>query len=275
MYSNDCMTFVDLFRFKEYRDYLRVEFSGTGENRGRRALLSKRLKCQTSFLSQVLTDRSHLSLEHAIQTSEFLNHNASEKRYFMLLVQKSKAGSKTLLNYFDEEISKIHQERESIQERINVKTELNLEDQMKYYSTWHYSALHILAALPTLNSVDGMCTRLKLEPALVKNALQFLEESGFVRKKDGAYQIGPTRIHLPKGAPMLPRHHANWRMKAIESVDEEKAGDLHYSGILGISKKDAKVFKERLLQLLQEFEPILLESKEEVPIVLLMDLFTL
>ena len=267
------MAATDLFQYKDYREYLKLEFSGTGENRGRRALLSVFLKCQISFISQILTDRAHLSLEYAIRTSEFLNHTEIEKKYFMLLVQKGKAGSRELEAFFEGELQKIIKSGEEIKERINIKTHLTDEDQMRYYSAWYYSAIHILSALPGLNTADAMAGRLKLELSLVKNTLQFLEERGFVVNQGGGYRIGSTRIHLSKESPMLPRHHANWRMKAIEATDHEKNQDLHYSAILGISKKDQKRFKEKLLQLLQEFEPIIRDSKEEIPVVLLMDLF--
>ena len=269
------MSVIDLFHFKDYREYLRVEFAGTGKNRGRRATLSEYLRCQTSFLSQVFTDRAHLSLEHALQTAAFLNLSELEKKYFMLLVQKGKAGSKDLASYFEEEILRIQNDRENIKERININTKLSAEDQMKYYSTWYYSAIHVLCALPNLNHSEAIAIKLKLEPAIVKESLQFLEERGFVLRKGGTYQIGATRIHLPKGSSMLPRHHSNWRIKAIEAVDHEKSNDLHYSAILGISKRDTKLFKEKLLQLLQEFETIITDSTAEVPIVLIMDLFGL
>jgi uncharacterized protein (TIGR02147 family) len=266
---------TDLFSHLSYREYLKKEFAGTGEQRGRRSLLAKHLNCQTSFLSQILTDRAHLSLEHAIRTSEFLQHTEAEKNYFMLLVQKGKAGSKDLERFFEIQLEQIRTQRENIKERINVKTELSAEDQMRYYSSWYYAAIHILCALPKLNTVDAISKKLRLDLAIIKNALDFLENRGFVQRKDGAYTIGSARIHLAKGSPMLPRHHSNWRMKAIESVDVEKQNDLHYSALLGIAKKDVPIFKEKLLALIQEFEPIIKESREEVPVVLLMDLFEL
>ncbi len=262
-----------IYDFLDYRDYLRKEFSGTGEGRGRRSHLAQFLNCQTSFLSQVLTDRAHLSLEHAIKTSDFLKHNEDEMKFFMLLVQKGKAGTKELEHYFESETNSILKNREEIKERVKVRTKLNNEDQMKYYSSWHYLAAHILSAIPGLNTLDQISRRLKIELKTVKEAMEFLENRGFVKSTAGHYSIGLTRLHLPKGAAMLPRHHSNWRIKAIESFDFEKPNDLHYSVVLGISKKDQKIFKEKLLKLLEEFEPVIQSSKEELPVVLLMDLF--
>ncbi len=269
------MDFIDLFQYTDYRSYLRKEFAGTGERRGRRTLLAKKLRCQTSFLSLVFTDRAHLSLEHSLGTTDFLGHRESEKRYFMLLVQKGKAGSRELERFFDEQLEQIRTQRENIKERIGIKTELSTEDQMKYYSSWFYSAIHILSALPEHNSIEMISKTLKLEISVVKTALEFLEERGFVTRKNGALNIGARRIHLPKDSAMLPRHHSNWRMKAIEAVDHEKKDDLHYSAVLGISRKDLKILKEKILELLQTFEPVIQNSKEEIPVIFLADLFEL
>jgi uncharacterized protein (TIGR02147 family) len=265
----------EIFQFRNYRDYLKKEFAGTGENRGRRSFLARHLDCQTSFISQVLTERAHFSLEHAIQVSVFLNHTPLERKYFMLLVHADRSGSSTLKAHFEEEIVQIRKKRNEVKERINVRTQLSAEDQMTYYSAWHYSAIHILCALPDFRSVEAFSVRLKLDIPVVKRTLQFLEERGFVRKNSTGYEIGSTRIHLSNGSPMLPRHHANWRMKAIERVDNQKSHELHYSAVLGISRKDVKALKDRLLQLLEDFEPVIERSKEEEPIAFLMDLFTL
>lgn len=264
---------LSVFDFKDYRAFLKKEFAGKGAGRGKRANLANFLGCQTSFLSQVLTDRAHLSLEHAIKTSEFFQHSEEEKTYFMFLVQKAKAGSKSLESFFDTKILQIQKQRDQVRERIKIRTKLSAEDQMRYYSSWFYSAIHILCALPDFNTTEKISQKLKLDIGLIKEALGFLESKGFVQLSKGTYSIGAKRIHLSQGSPMLPRHHSNWRMKAIESVDQEKSSDLHYSAVLGIAKADVKVFKEKILKLLEELEPIVSDSKEEIPVVILMDLF--
>lgn len=243
--------------------------------RGRRTQWAQTLRCQTSFVSQVLTERAHLSLEHAVKTAQFLNHNSIERDYFMLLVQKGRSGSVELSGYFDSQMRKILKDREQIKSRIQVQQTLSEADQMKYYSTWHYSAAHVLSALPGLNTLEAMSRRLMLAPKKTKQILEFLEERKFVQKDKGEYKIGSARIHLENGSPMLPRHHANWRMKAIDAIDSENEKDLHYSAVLGISKKDQEKFKEKLLKLLEEFEPMIRDSKEEVPVIMNLDLFEL
>ncbi len=72
---------------------------------------------------------------------------------------------------------------------------------------------------------------------------------------------------------MLPRHHANWRMKAMMALDHEKKDELHYTAVLGISKKDYSLFREKMMNLLSDFEPVITKSPEEIQVVMLLDLF--
>lgn len=265
-----------MLEHSNYRDYLRAEFPGSGPSRGRRLAWASALQCQTSFVSQVLTDRAHLSLEHAIRTSDFLSLSQLEKKYFMALVARDRAGSHELEQHWAEEIQDLRGRLSQIQERIGIKSQVSAEDQQIYYSHWAYSAIHILSALPQFQTLDQVCERLRLPRRLAQETLRFLVRKGFVfQDRSGALSIGATRIHLPKGAAMLPRHHENWRMKAQDLLHLEGMNDLHYTGVLGISKSDQIRFKERLLKLLEEFEPMIRDSKEEIPVVLLLDLFEL
>lgn len=264
---------MQVFEFNDYRLYLKNAFSGSGAGRGKRGPLAASLNCQPSFLTQVFMERAHLSLEHAISVCDYLKFDESESQYFMLLVQKAKAGSKKLENYFEQKLKKIIQKRNSIDTRIRIQTVLSVEDQMIYYSVWYYSAIHILCSLPNIKTAEDISEYLKLDLILIKEAMRFLEEKGFIKQDKGNYEIGSRRIHLKKGSSMLPRHHANWRMKAIASLDNEKKDELHYTAVLGIAKKDHILFREKMLQLLEEFEPIIEKSPEEVQVVMLIDLF--
>jgi uncharacterized protein (TIGR02147 family) len=266
---------IDIFSYDHYQLYLSQEFSGTGPKRGRRTELAKYLGCQTSYLSLVFTERGHFSLEHALKTSEFLGHTSQEKKYFMLMVQKDRAGSTDLKQFYQTELQQLSVKRNEVKERINIHTKLTIADETIYYSVWFHSAIHVLCAFSEFDTAEKIANRLKLDLRTVKNSLAFLMKRGFIKKNGISYGMGSTRIHLASGSPMLPRHHANWRVRAINSVDREKHADLHYSGILGISKKDVVRLKDKLLLLLQEFEPILKNSTIEEPVVLLLDLFSL
>jgi uncharacterized protein (TIGR02147 family) len=263
----------DLFDYKDYRAYLRNSLPVSGEGRGARAKLAAHLHCQTSFISQVFNDRVHLSLEQAILVSDFLRHSEDEKKFFMLLVHKDRAGTLPLITHYQKEIELILHSREIIKNRIKIETQLQPEDQEVYYSSWHYLAIHILSALPRFKNAHDIAQRLRLPKALVDRCLKFLLERGFVKEFGGALGIGKTRIHLDRHSPLFPRHHSSWRMRSIQAVDEEDRDNLFYSGVIGIAAADYQKLKEILLRAIENTEEIIRDSKEDEAYCIGIDLF--
>lgn len=270
---------MNLFEFKHYTDYLRALFDAPDAEKGMRSRLADALGCQTSFVSQVLSGRLHFSLEHALQIALFLNLNRDETEYFILLVQKAKAGTQNLQKYFENQLANhlaiTLKKRELVKERIGIQGELSEKDQTLYYSAWWYMAIHIFVALPGLNTKKALIQRLNLPVKNIESALKFLTRCGLIFEKKGIYQIGKTRIHLGTDSPLLSRHHVNWRIKAIEAAERVQSQDLQYSALLGISKVDAQKIKTLMLDLIQKSEPMIARSKEEAPYVMLMDFFEL
>ncbi len=264
---------ASVFEHSEYRVFLKNVLTPEDGGRGARSRLAQALGCQSSFISQVLSGKTHLSLEHALKAARHLALGEGEERYFLLLVQKAKAGSVELERYFEKQLKEIQRDRQDIQRRIRVQSDLKGEDQMTYYSAWYYLAIHVLIAFPEFGSKAAIAKRLRLSPALVGRVLDFLVSRGLAVEKGGAYRIGTSRIHLPRGSAMLPRHHSNWRMKAIEAVDEESENDLHFSGVIGLSRKDALRLKAMMLTLVEQTEHLLKETREEAPYCVLLDLF--
>lgn len=215
----------------------------------------------------------HLSLEHALETSRFLKHTADEERYFMLLVERGKSGSKNLEAYFDKQLEAIRTQQASIQERIRVENDLSLEHQVTYYGSWHVLATHILLSIPGFDTRDKIGAHFKLPVDQVASTLDFLCKSGLAREVGGKYFIQNTRTHLAKGSPLLPRHHANWRIKAIQAIDHEREDDLHYSGAFTLSKKDFLRLRGLLLSFIETSEPLIQQSKEETLCCINLDLF--
>lgn len=263
-----------VFEYADYKAYLGDRLATSGAGRGLRSKLALHLNCQTAFISQVLKGHTHFSLEHAMQINGFLGHSAEESHYFMLLAHGGRAGTKELRHYYATQRALIHEQRQVVRERIKVKTSLSTADQMKYYSAWYYAAIHVALSIPELQTKNAIAQRLQLPAPLVSSALDFLVSVGLAREAaNGRFQIGTTRIHLGQDSPTLSRHHANWRMRAIDSFDRMVADDLHYSSAVTLSAADAQTIKSILLNALERTEAILGPSKEEEIYCLSMDFF--
>jgi uncharacterized protein (TIGR02147 family) len=265
-----------VFEYRDYKKYLNAALSTGGASRGSRSRLAEALRCQTAFISHVLNGNSHFSLEHAVVISRFLNHTQDESKYFVLLVSLGRAGSKELEEHFKAQIDEMQKKRAQIKERIAVDRALTAEAQIRYYSAWYYSAIHVATSIPALQTRDALASALSLAPSLVNECLEFLTEHGLVAAKNNKYEIGPVRMHLGADSPMISRLHANWRLQAMQSMERpvtRNASDLHYSTVLTISHDDAKRVREALLRAVDETEKIFRPSPEEVVYCVGMDWF--
>jgi uncharacterized protein (TIGR02147 family) len=265
-----------IFDSRDYKKYLNTALSTEGAGRGSRSRLAEALRCQTAFISHVLNGNSHFSLEHAVVISKFLNHTPEESRYFLLLIGLGRAGSKALEDHFKSQIDEIQRKRTQIKERITTDRALNTEAQMRYYSAWYYSAIHVATSVPEYQTRDALAATLGLAPGLVSECLEFLVECGLVVAKNNRFVIGPVRMHLGADSPMISRLHANWRLQSLQSLERPvsaTAMDLHYSTVLTLSHADAKRVRETLLRAVDETEKIFRPSPEEVVYCVGMDWF--
>lgn len=265
----------DLFEFKDYRAYLKAALPTSGKERGSRVRLADALGVQKGFVSSVLHGNAGLSLEQALKTSSFLSHSPEEREYFLLLVQFARAGSKDLSDYFETKLTEFQKRRNEIRERIQTKKSLSEPDQVRYYSSWHYTAVHMCLMIPQLRTPQAIAAYLHVPLPVVSRVLEFLVETGLAAQIGGKYSAGATRIHLPSESPLVARHHANWRMEAIRSTDRDAKGDLHYSSVMSISKDAAEQIRKILLNSIQAMEPIIRDAKDEGVYVLTTDLFEL
>lgn len=262
-----------LFDFNHYREYLKAALPVSGPGRGARARLAEALGCQPGFVSLVLSGGSDLALEHAFKTSDFLKHTVQERDYFLLLVHLARAGSKGLESYYREKIEAIQNQRREVKERIRSSSSLTLEDQLIYYSSWHYSAVHMCLMIPRLQTPSAIRNALSLSASTVSDCLEFLARTGLARAQGERFVGGPARMHLPADSPLISRHHANWRIQALKSLDERRIADLHYSAVISISMDAAEEIRKILLNSIQQTEPALAAAKDEKVFALNLDLF--
>ena len=253
-----------LFEYLDYKKYINERIANSpGKGRGIKLKIAEHLSCQTAFVSQVLNSSPNFSLEQAIKLNVFFDHTKEEARFFLLLIQLERAGSKDLQNFFQSEIDEILAQRLDLKNRIEIKTTLKKLDQQIYYSSWLYACIHMLIAIPETQTPQAISKYLSLSKEKVIEILEFLEETGLAQKKGSHYEIGVTKIHLTKDSPQIQRHHTNWRMQAIHSIDINNPEDLHYSTVVSMAQSDIPKVKEILIKAIEECRSVIRESKEE------------
>jgi uncharacterized protein (TIGR02147 family) len=265
-----------IFEFRDYKAYLKA-YIGALPSRGHgfRAEMSKALKVHSAYITQVLNSEAHFSPEQTEDLNILLNHTEEEGDFFQLLVQLARAGTTRLKKRIQIQMDRSLQKRANLKERVNIQKQLSSEDQLIFYSSWHYTAIHIILTIPRFQFLDKISEALKISKPRVKQVLDYLISVGLVERDDTRYIPSTAHIYLGREAAAISKHHSNWRIKAIDSLDEDTIEDLHLSVALSLSRDDYMKIREILAQSIQETIQKVKDSKEEMMCAFNVDFFKL
>lgn len=265
-----------LFEYSNYKPYLRAVLGGSGQRSGKRSQFARAVGCHTAYISKVLNGNFDLSQEQAFAANTHLGHNGEEGDFFLLLVQKSRAGTSELKKYYRGKLEEIIEKRQYIKRRIEVNQEITSEVQNRYYSAWYYSAIHMVVSIPSFQTLQSISSYLRLPEELVREVLEFLMQNGLIFYENKRYQVGPVQIHLGKDSTNLQKHLTNWKTRSLQNIDGvHSKNDIQYAVTYSLSKKDALVLKERILKLIDENLKTIAPSPEEVLYCNIIDFFEL
>lgn len=265
-----------IFDFKNYKDYL-IRLSGAKNRRtGFKSSLAKAANCNSTYISQVLSGHTNFSLEQAEQINHFLNHTPDEGHYFILMVQIERAGTAALKKYFKNQLDELIKKRNHIQGRLEMSSVLTVEDKSKYYSSWLYSAVHMAVTIPTkTRQLEFICETLNVSEKTLEEVLQFLLQTGLIQRVPNGYIAGTTKIHLGDDSVDIIKHHSNWRIEAIKSLEVPRSNDVHYSAVASISAADMLRLREVVLEFIRVTVKEIGNSPEEELCVFNLDFFSL
>lgn len=218
------------------------------------------------YISHILNGQAHLSLEQGYKTAAFLLLNERERKYLLLMIEASRAGTKELQEHFEKELNAFRDEciGLNIKERLGEARSLPETEQSTYYSSWHYLAVHVVSSLKDYNDYKSIAAVLHLPETVVSQVLLFLLQTGIVKEDKGKPKPGLTQVHLTRESPFIRQHHTNLRVAAIQSLMSDAKTDVHYSTVSTLSKDDAEKLRSEMFQFIENYVETIKPSKEEV-----------
>lgn len=253
-----------IYEYSDYKSYLKDKIQSLpSKGRGVKLKMAEHLHCQNTYVSLVLNSEAHFSLEQGARLNSFFEHTQYEARFFLLLLHQARAGSEELRKYYQEEIRDVVIRNSDLKKRTHVKNSLREKDQDVYYSSWIYSAIHILVTIKEFQTAPQIARRLNLSKDKTMEVLNFLIGCGILIKEGSTYSTGLTQIHLSKDSPHIQKHHTNWRIRAIHSIDLNDPSDLHFSNVISMSEKDIVKVREIFINAIADARSIIKDSPEE------------
>jgi uncharacterized protein (TIGR02147 family) len=254
---------ITVFDFDDYRKFLQEKVGPGGTRRGIRLAAAHAIGCHSSYLTKILDGNANLSLEQTLKLGQFFKMPPDESEFLLYLVQRARAGTTDLLQYFDTKVREIRSKRRQLKERVSIKKNLSREDQAAYYSSWHFAAIHVALTISELQTRKALADFFGIPETKVAEVLRFLVSANLVREKAGRYEAGQTQLHLAGDSPNISKHHTNWRTRAIVSLDHRNDSDLHYSAVASLSRKNADLLREKLVTTIRELALFVSEGTKE------------
>lgn len=268
---------MSIFEFDDFRSYLRARNAQLPSNgRGEFRRMALHTKIHTTMISQIMRGDKNLSLEHAASLSQYLGFSSEETSYFLLLVQKDRAGTQELTKLLEEHIKERQANFRKLEKKLSPeRKELNDAARGIFYSSWYYSAIRLMTAIPKFQNVGSMAQALGLSVSKVQEVVTFLKTHGLVIEEKSKLKIGPRRTHVSSHSSLASRHRVNWRLQAIKQMDHMKENDLSFTMPMGLAKDDIPKVTKVLHDAIQKIEKILEDSRPDTIAFVNLDCFQL
>jgi uncharacterized protein (TIGR02147 family) len=235
------------------------------KQRGQIAKLAEHLGVHPTFVSQVLSGAKHFSLEQSFAVTTFFELTETEQKYFLLLVQKDRAGTKELRKYFENELSNLRKDLLLVSKRLPKHRDLTEEHKAIFYSSWLYSGVRLFCSVGDGQTIENVVERFRIGRIKAASILGFLVEVGLCTKEGENYRLGSQHTHVESTSPFSNRHHMNWRNKALQLHENKTVEELVLTAPMSISVKDFQKIRESLLNCIKEnFEIAKDSSAEEI-----------
>lgn len=214
------------------------------------------------IMSQVFRGNRDLTLEQALALSKYIGLNSRDRDYFLLLVQRDKAGNHELKEIFEKQLEDLRLSGQHLKNVIKHQ-KLSEVDCATFYSRWYYSAIRLGVSVPELNSTTAISNYLGLERQVVSQVIDFLLRNNLIIEKGNGFDMGPQVTHIAHDSPFVNRHHTNWRIQAMMEMDKSRKDDLFYTGPMTLSKKTADNIKRTLVELISKTTKDVTDSDSE------------
>ncbi|MEW6056832.1 MAG: TIGR02147 family protein [Bdellovibrionota bacterium] len=255
---------MQIFDFENYKEFVNQLLKLMPKRgRGQYRKIAQILNTHPVYVSQVFKGTKDLSLDQAFKVSAFLSLSELEREYFFALIQRERAATFELRNYYSEQLAKIRAKSQDLKNRIIQTRQLSEETKAVFYSNWHYSAVRLLSSIKQYQTLPAIALRLGLEESQVAEIVEFLLSVGLCVKEDARVVMGPSVTHLDSKSPFIKSRQIHWRVKGFQCMDAHSEEELFYTAPMSLSKEGVKLVRSELLKLIDDIGSIVKSSEAE------------
>ena len=264
---------MDIFSFDNYKNFVRYLLCEKNQTWGNQNKIAQIMRCQSSYVSQVLKGSPHLSTDNISRLCDHILCSDDEKEYLINLLLIEKSACKNLIRFLKKKNQKLIEKNCPIKEKLKIETKENkLFNSEVYYSKFIFSAIHILLTIEKYQSMDALCKKLSLDPMMIKQCIDELCKMGILESSEHFFKVSNSILYGRSQNDFL-RHHSNWSCHLQHLLQMKGYVGLHYIDVVSISEKDYLFIKSEIQKFIESFRKIIAPSKEEEAYNLQIDFF--
>lgn len=226
-------------------------FSQPKRGRGLIQTLSNHLRISQPQMSQLFRGSKKYTVENAVAIAQYFKWTNEETNYWIALVEWDRAADYITKKYFENKMNEAKNRAQQIADSFGVHYELDDKDKAEFYSSWIYSAVRLYCSLDNGKSkADVFKAFSELYYDEVNKALTFLIKTGLIKKTDDFFVLGESKTFVKRGSPFLKSHVTNWRLRAVDRINQITDDEIIFSAPLSISKKGLSLLRKDLQNLI-------------------------
>jgi uncharacterized protein (TIGR02147 family) len=266
---------MSIYNFEEYRPFLKKYIKDLPrQGRGEINRWAVHLRVHSSFVSQVLSGAKDLNLEQSQELATFLGLNSLETDYFLLLVQKARAGTAKLRDYFIEKQKGLKLQSMDVAKNIRQDRALTDEEKSVLYSSWLYIAIWLYSSVKGVEvTLERICERFDISRARATKILNFLVDTGLCLKEKETFKMGHQLVHIDRESPHLVKHHMNWRAKSMQRSEDIQLEEIMFTAPISIGKEDFAFLRAQLVEFIKAAQARVQKTTVDEVACLNLDLF--
>ena len=267
---------MSIFEIEKYRDLIGHQIKTAGNPRGYKGLLAAAAQCQSSHISQVMHGTIHLTIEQAHGIARFWNFDEEATEYFIALVQRERSTNQEFTAFLTTKIQRLRTKKQKLSDSVQSKKVVLDASQSRYYASWLYPSIHMLATIPEFRNVKAIARKLGLDEKTVEKTVTDMESMGLLKRDGSALTAVIQNIHVDSDSPANISYHNIWRNLANQRMQLSPPGkNVHFTTLYSMSSADAKRLKEMVLGFIHSTREVVLPSPEETVMYFGCDLFEL
>ena len=210
---------MTIFKHNSYLSFLKTWLNDQPKaGRGIKGQIAKELGISTTLVSFFFSGDKVPTLEQASDLADFIGLSEHEAQYMITLVEIERAGHSRLKQRISQRAKKEKEEGLRLKSKVKRDKRLNEEESSLYYSSWIFTGVRNLIAIPEINHPKQISERLNISIPMVNQALQVMLSMGLIVKTKEGLEIGPTYTYIDEESPHVGQYRKNWRLRGFDSM---------------------------------------------------------